>query len=418
MTGIDRCKPQDGFATRAIRAGQDPCSATGATVVPIYQTATFTQEAVGVTKGFDYSRSGNPTRLALERQLADLEGARYGVSFGSGMAAVAGACATLRAGDHAVVTADCYGGTFRFFAEVLSRYDIAATFVDTTDCAEIREALRPNTKLLWIETPTNPLLRLADLAAIASLRPSGTVLAVDNTFCSPYFQRPLEFGADLVVHSTTKYINGHSDVVGGVVVTSDPALHDQIAFYQNAVGSIPGPQDAYLTLRGAKTLALRMQRHESNALAVACYLESRDDVTEVIYPGLPSHPDHELARRQQRGFGGIVSFRVRAGALNESGARAGAERALDIARATRLFNLAVSLGGVESLICSPATMTHASVPAERKVALGITDDLLRLSVGLEEPGDLIGDLAAALDATISRQESSAARHEEVVVGVS
>ena len=234
------------------------------------------------------------------------------------------------------------------------------------------------------------MLRLADLAAIAQLRPAGTILAVDNTFCSPYFQRPLEFGADVVVHSTTKYINGHSDVVGGVVVTNAAGLHEQIAFHQNAVGAVPGPQDAYLTLRGAKTLALRMKRHESSALSIARYLESRDDVRDVIYPGLASHPDHALARRQQRGFGGIVSLRV----------AGGAERALAVAAGMRLFNLAVSLGGVESLVCSPATMTHASVPAARKAELGITDDLLRLSVGLEEPDDLIGDLACALDATI------------------
>jgi cystathionine beta-lyase/cystathionine gamma-synthase len=387
-----RCRPSDGFATRAIRGGQDPCPATGSTIVPIYQTATFTQEDVGVTKGFDYSRTGNPTRLALERQLADLEGARFGVAFGSGMAAVAGACAPLVMGDHVVATSDCYGGTYRFFVDVLARYGIQTTFVDTTDLRAVAAAIRPNTRLFWIETPTNPLLRLADLRAIASLKHPGQLLAVDNTFCSPYFQRPLEFGADLVVHSTTKYINGHSDVVGGVVVTDNQDLYTRIAFYQNAVGAVPGPQDAYLTLRGAKTLAVRMREHERNATAVAYFLESREDVAAVFYPGLPSHPDHQLALRQQRGFGGVVSFRV----------RGGAERARAIAASTRLFNLAVSLGGVESLVCIPSSMTHASVPEARKAELGITEDLLRLSVGIEELDDLIEDLRAALDATLEK----------------
>src|ERR1700736_401199 len=384
-----RCRPSDGFATRAIRAGQDPCASTGSTVVPIYQTATFTQAAVGVDKGFDYSRTGNPTRLALERQLAELEGGAFGAAFGSGMAAIFGACSLLQTGDHLVATSDCYGGTYRLFVDELSRYGIETTFVDTTDLDAVRAALRPNTKLLWIETPTNPLLRVADLRALAALKGPDRILAVDNTFLSPYFQRPLELGADLVVHSTTKYINGHSDVIGGVVICNDPALFERIAYHQNAVGAIPGPQDAYLTLRGAKTLALRMKQHEESAFAVARWLEARDDVAAVFFPGLESHPDHELAQRQQRGFGGIVSFRV----------RGGGPRALELLRSTQLFNLAVSLGGPESLICSPAEMTHKTVPAERKEELGITPDLLRLSIGLEDAEDLIADLAAALDAT-------------------
>ncbi len=384
-----RCRPSDGFSTRAIRAGQDPCTSTGSTVVPIYQTATFTQAAVGVDKGFDYSRTGNPTRLALERQLAELEGGAFGAAFGSGMAAIFGACSLLRAGDHLVATSDCYGGTYRLFVDELSRYGIETTFADTTDLDAVRAALRPNTKLLWIETPTNPLLRVADLRALASLKGPDRILAVDNTFLSPYFQRPLELGADVVVHSTTKYINGHSDVVGGIVICNDPALFERIAYHQNAVGTIPGPQDAYLTLRGAKTLALRMKQHEESAFAVARWLETRDDVAAVFFPGLESHPDHELAQRQQRGFGGIVSFRVRGGGT----------RALELLRSTRLFNLAVSLGGPESLICSPAEMTHKTVPAEMKAELGITPDLLRLSIGLEDAEDLIADLAAALDAT-------------------
>ena len=393
-----RCSPRDGFATRAVRAGQDPCSLTGSTIVPVYQTATFTQDAVGVDKGYDYSRTGNPTRLALERQLAELEGGRFGAAFGSGMAAIAGACAVLRQGDHVVATSDCYGGTYRYFVDVLARYGIETTFVDTVDVQAVRAALRPSTRLLWVETPTNPLLRLADLRALATLRGNGRILAVDNTFCSPYFQRPLELGADVVVHSTTKYINGHSDVVGGIVITDDATLFETIAFHQNAVGAVPGPQDAYLTLRGAKTLAVRMRQHEQSALAVAQWLETRDDVAQVFYPGLHSHPQHALAARQQRGFGGVVSFRV----------RGGEERAHAVAASTRLFNLAVSLGGVESLICSPGSMTHKSVPAERKAELGITPDLLRLSVGLEDVEDLIDDLASALDATVDAASEPAA----------
>jgi cystathionine gamma-synthase/cystathionine gamma-lyase len=384
-----RLRSLDGFATRAIRAGQDPCPVTGSTIAPIYQTATFTQDAVGLDKGFDYSRTGNPTRLALERQLAELEGAPFGAAFGSGMAAIAGACSLLRAGDHVVATADCYGGTYRLLDEVLVQYGITTTFVDTTDLAAIQAALQLRTALIWVETPTNPLLRLADIAAIAAIKGPNRVLAVDNTFLSPYFQRPLELGADVVVHSTTKYINGHSDVVGGVVITDNEALYERIAFHQNAVGAVPGPQDAYLTIRGAKTLALRMQKHEQNAIAVAQWLETRDDVAEVFYPGLASNAYHELALRQQTGFGGVVSLRV----------RGGAERAVAIARSTRLFNLAVSLGGIESLICLPADMTHKSLTPERKAELGIGGDLLRLSVGLEDVDDLIGDLRESLDAS-------------------
>ena len=387
----ERLRLSDRFETRAIRAGQDPCAATGATIPPIYQTATFTLDAVGSDRGFDYSRTGNPTRLALERQLAALENARFAAAFGSGMAAVAAACSTLRSGDHVVATQDCYGGTHRFLCDVLSRNGIATSFVDTTSPAAVAAAFTQRTKVIWIETPTNPLLRVADIAAIARLKRPGHVLVVDNTFCSPFFQNPLAFGADLVVHSTTKYINGHSDVVGGAVVLDDADLFAEIAFHQNGVGAVPGPQDAYLTLRGAKTLAVRMRQHERNALEIAHWLETCDEVARVYYPGLRSHPDHDLAKRQQRGFGGVVSFRV----------RGGEERALRFARSTRLFNLAVSLGGVESLICSPGAMTHKSVPEERKTELGITPDLLRISVGLEDVRDLIDDLAGAFELTAS-----------------
>ncbi len=377
-----------GFATRAIRSGQDPCSATGATIVPVYQTATFTQESVGVHKGFDYSRSGNPTRTALEKQLADLEGARYAVAYGSGMAAANGASFSfLRAGDHIVATKDLYGGTHRLFSDVFPRYGIETTYVEMCDVAATRAAIRPNTKLLWIETPTNPLLKIIDIAAVAALKRPGIIVAVDNTFATPYWQRPLELGADVVMQSTTKYLGGHSDVVGGIVITNDAALHQQFAYQQNAVGAVPGPWDAYLTLRGAKTLALRMREHERNAHAVANFLEERDDVSAVYYPGLASHPHHALAKKQMRGFGGIVSFRH----------RGGSEAALAFARETKIFNLATSLGGVESLVCSPWTMTHGSVPPERKIELGLTQDLLRLSVGIEDAPDLLADLAQALE---------------------
>jgi cystathionine beta-lyase/cystathionine gamma-synthase len=375
-----------GFATRAIRIGQDPDSATGSTIVPIYQTATFTQQAVGVHKGFDYARSGNPTRSALEQQLANLESATHGVSFGSGMAAANAICSLLAQGDHIVATREIYGGVHRLLTMIMPRYGITTTFVDMTDLDAVRAAVTPATKLFWVETPTNPLLTLIDIAAIAGLRAPGQLVAVDNTFCSPFLQRPIELGADLVWHSTTKYINGHSDVVGGIVITDNPDLHAQIAFHQNAVGAIPGPNDAYLTLRGAKTLAVRMRQHVQNTQAVAAWLDARDDIADVYYPGLASHPQYELGKRQMDGPGGVLSFR----------ARGGADRALAIARTTRLFNLAASLGGVESLICLPTAMTHGSIPVEEKVALGVTDDLLRISVGIEDVDDLIDDLDNAL----------------------
>jgi cystathionine beta-lyase/cystathionine gamma-synthase len=305
------------------------------------------------------------------------------------MAAVNGACSILRAGDHIVAISDLYGGTHRLFSDVFPRYGIETTYVDMCDLAATRAAIRPNTKLFWVETPTNPLLRIVDIAAIAALKGPGQVVAVDNTFATPYWQSPLDWGADIVMHSTTKYLNGHSDVVGGIVISNDAELAAEIAFHQNAVGAVPGPWDSYLTLRGAKTLALRMREHERNANAVARYLAGHDDVAEVFYPGLASHPQHELARRQMRGFGGVVSFRP----------RGGAERAKAFARSTEIFNLATSLGGVESLICSPTVMTHGSVPAARKLELGITEDLLRLSVGIEDEADLIADLDRAFAAS-------------------
>jgi cystathionine beta-lyase/cystathionine gamma-synthase len=387
--GVRSRRKRSGFSTRAIWSGQDACPTTGATIVPVYQTATFTLPEIGTTRGFDYSRTINPTRLAMERQLAALEDGAFASAFASGMAAVAGAASLLSAGDHILATRDIYGGTHRLFTEVLTRYGIGVTFVDTGDAAAAWREARPNTRLLWLETPSNPTLKLCDIAAFAQLKLPGVLIAVDNTFASPFLQQPLPLGADLVVHSTTKYIGGHSDVVGGVVITNDREIAQRIAYHQNCVGAVPGPWDAYLTLRGAKTLALRMGAHARNAQTVAEYLANRDDVAEVYYPGLPTHPQHELARRQMRGFGGIVSFRP----------KGGVERAHAIAKSTAVFSLAVSLGGVESLICSPAKMTHGSLTPEQREALGITGDLLRLSVGIEEVEDLIADLAVALDAT-------------------
>ncbi len=377
------------FSTRAIHSGQDADPATGATIVPIYQTSTYTQSGIGEHKGYDYSRTANPTRTALQEQLAALEEARYARAFASGMAATSAVLNCLSAGDHAVVTDDLYGGTYRLFSKVLARYGISFSYVDMTDLAAVRAAIVPATKLLWLETPTNPMMKLIDIAAVAKLALPGQIVVVDNTFASPYFQSPLALGAHVVVHSTTKYIGGHSDVIGGAALTNDASLDESLKFHQNAVGGVPGPLDAWLTLRGAKTLALRMREHERNALGIARFLEGRDDVARVNYPGLPSHPQHELAKRQMRGFGGMLSFTLR-------GPEA---RAFAFAKETKLFSLAESLGGVESLLCHPARMTHGSIPKEDRERRGITDGLLRLSVGIEDLEDLIDDLTRALDAT-------------------
>jgi cystathionine beta-lyase/cystathionine gamma-synthase len=376
------------FATRAIHVGQEPDPTTGATIVPIYQTSTYTQTGVGQHKGFDYSRTINPTRLALERQLASLEGARFGSAFASGMAATSAVLGLLSAGDHAVVSEDLYGGTYRLFTHVLERCGLEFTYVDMRDLDAVRAAVRPATKLFWVETPTNPLLSIVDIAAIAALRQGEQIVAVDNTFATPYFQQPLALGAQIVVHSTTKYIGGHSDVIGGVAITDDPALHDRIRFQQNAAGGIPGANDAWLTMRGAKTLALRMREHARNAQTIAEFLESRSDVARVYYPGLRSHPQHELAQRQMSGFGGMVSF-----VIDDP------ERAMEFAARLKLFSLAESLGGVESLITHPGRMTHGSIPKADRERRGIGDGLLRLSVGIEDVSDLLDDLRTALDAT-------------------
>jgi cystathionine beta-lyase/cystathionine gamma-synthase len=379
------------FATRAIHAGQEADPATGATIVPIYQTSTYTQSAIGEHKGYDYSRTVNPTRTALERQLAALDDASYCSAFASGMAATSAVMNLVSSGDHVVVGEDLYGGTYRLFTKVLSRYGVRFTFVDLADDAAFRAALEPQTKMIWAETPTNPLLRLVDIAAISRAKPAGAVLVVDNTFASPYFQSPLALGADIVVYSTTKYLGGHSDVVGGAALTNEPSLADSIKFHQNAVGGVPGPIDAWLVMRGAKTLALRMREHAANAQGVAQFLAARDDVAAVHYPGLASHPQHALAARQMRGFGGMVSFTL----------RGPEERAFAFAKETKLFSLAESLGGVESLLCHPARMTHGSIPKEERERRGMTEGLLRLSVGIEDIDDLIADLAGALDATIA-----------------
>jgi cystathionine gamma-lyase len=384
------------FSTKAIHVGQDPDPATGATIVPIYQTSTYTQTGVGEHKGFDYSRTVNPTRLALEAQLASLENARFGSAFASGVAATAAVLNILSAGDHAIVTDDLYGGTYRLFSKVLVRYGLEFTYVDCTDLNAVRAAVRPNTKLFWLETPTNPLLKLIDIRAICSLRSPGQVVVVDNTFATPYFQQPIALGADISVHSTTKYIGGHSDVIGGIAITDDSRLHEILKFHQNTLGAIPSPLDAWLTMRGAKTLALRMREHARNAQRVAEFLEDHAEVAQVYYPGLSSHPQHELAKRQMTGYTGMVSF-----VLNGP-----PERALDFARRTKLFSLAESLGGVESLISHPARMTHGSIPKEKREELGVTDSLLRLSVGIEDVDDLIEDLRAALTATTQKVMSS------------
>ncbi|HEY9871670.1 MAG TPA: cystathionine gamma-synthase [Candidatus Obscuribacterales bacterium] len=375
------------FSTRAIHAGQEADPATGAIITPIYQTSTYVQEGLGKHKGYEYSRTHNPTRTSLEQCLASLEGGKHGLAFASGMAACATVMNLLSAGDHVVVGDDVYGGVYRLFERVLSRYKLSFTYVDARDLKAVESAIRSDTRMLWLETPTNPLLKLADLSALAALARSRELISVvDNTFASPYFQRPLEKGIDIVVHSTTKYLGGHSDVVGGAIITANDEFHETLRFHQNAVGGVPGPFDCWLVLRGLKTLALRMREHEKNALAIARFLEKHASIEKVIYPGLPSHPQHDLAKKQMDGFGGMVSIVV----------KGGLERAQKLLQRTKLFALAESLGGVESLIGHPATMTHASIPKEIREGRGITDGLVRLSVGIEDAEDLISDLEGAL----------------------
>lgn len=375
------------FATKAIHLGQEPDKSTGAVTVPIFQTSTYAQDDVGKTRGYDYSRTGNPTRAALETVLAGLENGSHGLAFASGMSAIDSVVRLLSAGDHVVVSDDVYGGTYRLFTKVLGRFGLDFSFVDTSDIDALERALKPNTRLVWIESPSNPLLKVTDIRLASNVaRSRGILTAVDNTFASPYFQRPLELGCDIVVHSTTKYLGGHSDVIGGAIVANDPEIGERLKFIQNSVGAVPGPFDCWLVLRGLKTLALRMERHNANAHAVAEFLEDHPGVERVIYPGLRSHPQYELARRQMTGFGGVVSF------LPKGGLRS--MRA--ILKATKLFVLAESLGGVESLISNPAAMTHASIPSTSRMRTGIRDDLIRLSVGVEDIDDLIEDLSKSL----------------------
>ncbi|MBI4577599.1 MAG: cystathionine gamma-synthase [Planctomycetes bacterium] len=377
------------FATRAIHAGCEPDPATGAIMTPVYLTSTYVQEAPGRHKGYDYSRTTNPTRTALERNLAALEQGTHGVAYSSGMAAVDAVLKTLvRPGDRVVAGNDLYGGTRRLFVSTYEPYGVEFRFVDTTDAAQVGRALDERTRLVWVETPSNPLLRITDIEAMAGLAHSrGARMAVDNTFATPFLQRPLLLGADLAVHSTTKYLGGHSDVVGGAVVTADAGLAERLHFHQNATGAVPGPMDCFLVLRGVKTLAVRMERHSANARSVALYLAKHPRVRRVHYPGLREHPGNDLADRQMDDFGGMVSFEVDGG---EAEARALVSR-------TRVFSLAESLGGVESLIEHPASMTHASIPAEVRRAAGLSDGLVRLSVGLEHAADLVDDLGRALE---------------------
>ena len=377
---------ETGFSTRAIHAGQGADPATGATVVPIYATSTFTQEAPGRHKGYEYSRSGNPTRTALETCLAALEGGERALAFASGLAATTAVLSTLKPGDEVAAAADLYGGTFRLLERVFRPWGLVAAYTEDASPEGFARIISPATKLLWIETPTNPLLQIIDIRAIAELaHDRGASLAVDNTFASPYLQRPLEQGADLVVHSTTKYLGGHSDVIGGAVI-GGRELSEPIAFYQNAAGGVPGPMDCWLVLRGIKTLAVRMERHCANARYLAKWLSRHSAVDRVYYPGLPNHPGHEVARRQMRDFGGMISVRL----------RGGGEAVRHLLARTRLFSLAESLGGVESLIGHPATMTHASIPAQVRITRGIDDGLVRLSVGIEDAADLRDDLERAL----------------------
>jgi cystathionine beta-lyase/cystathionine gamma-synthase len=378
--------PDARFSTICIHAGQVPDPGTGAIITPIFQTSTYVQEELGKHKGFEYARTQNPTRSALEANIAAIEKGTAAYAFASGMAAIDAITTMLEAGDHVVVTDNTYGGTFRLFDKVLRKYKLEFTYVDTSRPELIEQALRPSTKMLFIETPTNPVLRLTDIAAAAAIaKRHGARLVVDNTFASPAVQRPIELGADIVTHSTTKYLNGHSDSVGGVVVVTRDEDVEWMKFIQNAAGAILSPFDSWLVLRGTKTLNVRMAQHNTNGMAVAEYLSTHPKVKQVIYPGLTSHPQHALAKKQMRGFGGMLSFDV--GSF---------EAARDVCNRVKLMALAESLGGVEILICHPASMTHASVPPERRQAIGLTDSMVRISVGIEDPADLIDDLKQAL----------------------
>lgn len=377
-----------GFGTRAIHAGQRPDPTTGAIMTPVYQTSTYVQPELGRHLGYEYARTHNPTREALEGNVASLEGGKHGLAFSSGLGATDTLIKLLSAGDHVVCGENVYGGTYRLFDRVIRRMGIDFTFVDSSSLDAIRGAIRPNTKLVFIETPTNPMMGITDLAAAAEItHAAGAVLAVDNTFASPFNQRPLELGADVVMHSTTKYLNGHSDMVGGILVVNDDETHEQLRFLQNAAGAVPGPWDCWLALRGTKTLHVRMAAHNANGLRIAQWLETQPKVQRVLYPGLPSHPQHELAARQMKGFTGMITL--------EMGSLEAAKKLVD---AVKIFSLAESLGGVESLIGHPVSMTHASVPVDRRQAMALSEGIVRLSCGIEEAEDLIADLEQALAA--------------------
>ena len=375
------------FETRAIHDGQAADSKTGAVIVPVYQTSTYQQEAVGKHKGYEYSRTGNPTRHALEVALASLEEGKYGLAFSSGVAATTAVFSLLKTGDHIVAGDDLYGGTYRILEKVLKKWGLSTSYADVDDPGSFKKAVRKNTKLIWIETPTNPLLKIVDIKKVAEIsRKRNIILAVDNTFASPYFQTPLLLGADIVVHSTTKYIAGHSDIVGGAVILNDTKIYDELKYYQNAAGAIPGPWDSWLVLRGLKTLAIRMKAHEENTLYLAKYLSKHHKVTRVYYPGLASSKNHFIARKQMKGFSGMLSFELKGG-----------RQEVDTFFAhLKLFSLAESLGGVESLISYPAGMTHSSMPRDERLRRGITDNFIRVSVGIENKIDLKSDIAQAL----------------------
>lgn len=375
------------FETRAIHVGQLPDPTTGAVIVPVYQTSTFAQEGLGVHKGYEYSRTGNPTRSALEQAIASLEEGKFCLAFASGLAATAAVLNLFKNGDHIIVGDDLYGGTYRLFEKVYKKFGIEPTFVDFDDLDAFRKAIRPNTKMVWIETPTNPLLKLIDIKALSKItKKAGVLLAVDNTFASPYFQNPLLLGADIIVHSTTKYIAGHSDLIGGAVVVNDEEMYKQLKFYQNATGAVPGPWDCWLAIRGLRTLSVRMREHEHNARYLAAFLSKHPGVKKVYYPGLPSNPQYNLAKKQMGGFGGVIGIELKGGLK-------AVER---FVKALKIFRLGESLGGVESLMTYPAKMSHGSVPREERLARGITDDFLRISVGIENKEDLKEDLKNAL----------------------
>ncbi|MBK5258506.1 MAG: cystathionine gamma-synthase [Thermoanaerobaculia bacterium] len=376
------------FSTDCIHAGQEPEPHTGAVTIPIYQTSTYVQPELGRHKGYEYARTKNPTRSALEANLAALEKGTHGFCFASGMSAIDVVFRMLKSGDHVVAGEDMYGGSYRLFSKVLEKFGLQFTYVDTTKATAVRDAIKPETKIVYLETPTNPMMRVTDIAACAeAAHKSGALVVVDNTFCSPYIQRPIELGADIVLHSTTKFLNGHSDSVGGVVITTSDEVAEKIGFLQNAVGAILSPFDSWLVLRGTKTLAVRMKSHEENGNAMAVYLNNHPKVKKVYYPGLPNHPQHALAKRQMNGFGSMISF--------ELGSKENAKKFLD---RVRLCSLAESLGGVETLISHPESMTHGSVPPETRKRLGITPGLVRISVGIEDLEDLIADLDQAFEA--------------------